>query len=184
MLFNHFSQREILAVAHSESVGGSNAALGRVTIYHRLNLYLVGPATVACVLTGLYYQMAANSQLQVVLVNLLCLSTFFLLYEFLRRDPLREVGRADAFDVLLRAKAAHRALGLRQESLKEMLARSGINADDDAGLRESLAPSVVHEAGGDGGGEGATFGVGGEYARLFAMQAVLAVLGILAAALL
>ena len=183
MLFSHFSQREIFALAKSEQVGGSNAALGRVTLFHRLNLYLVGPATMACLLAGLYYQMAANSQLQVVVVNLLCFSSLFVMYEFLRLGPLREVGRLSAFDVLLKAKAAHRALSSRQETLKEMLARSGIEAEDGAGLRESLAaPAELLEGVGDGEGEQG-WGVGFEYARLFAVQAVLAALGILAAAL-
>lgn len=180
MLMNHFSAAEVRAMSVSENdERNCNMALHRVQFYHRINLYLASPATIAALLAALWVQIVNNSQYQVLVVNLLCIATFFCLYECLRVIPMTQACASSGIDVLLKAKSAYRSMTAHQESLKEMLLRNGIDAEDQEGKRESLAGPVVSEGTGEF-SEGETSGsIAREYARLLAVQAVLGVLGVL-----
>ena len=186
MLMNHFSVVELraLSVSQTSTTTGHSVELDRIRFYHRLNLYVVGPATLACLLAGLCVQLGSvSSQFQVLTVNLLCAATFFLLYEFLRVEPLTRVAETKGMDVLLKAKAAFRTISMHQETLKEMLERNGIEPEDREGERESLAPVSVPSMSSSNApqhSEGdAAAKVVRDYIRLYAAQAVLALLGIL-----
>jgi len=181
MLMNHFSTKEIIAMSNSEHDGNNrNVALSTIRFYHRVNLYFAAPGTLACLFAAMYIQMRSNSAYQATIVNFICLSSFFFLYECLRIQPIADLAKSQGIDVPLKAKAAYRSICEHQETLKEMLDRNGIDAEDKSGKRESLAAPIATAV--DEDNEALEEKIGGiavGYVRLFSMQAVLAVLGIL-----
>ena len=180
MLMNHFSTKEIIAMSNSEHDGNNrNVALGAIRFYHRVNLYFAAPGTLACLFAAMYVQMRSNSAYQATVVNFICLSSFFFLYECLRVQPIADLLKSKGIDVPLKAKAAYRSISGHQETLKEMLDRNGIDAEDKSGKRESLAAPIAATVDVDEALEEKIGGIAVGYARLFSMQAVLAVLGIL-----
>jgi hypothetical protein len=126
----------------------------------------------------MYVQMRSNSAYQATVVNFICLSSFFFLYECLRIQPIADLLKSKGIDVPLKAKAAYRSISGHQETLKEMLDRNGIDAEDKSG-KESLAAPIAATVDVDEALEEKIGGIAVGYARLFSMQAVLAVLGIL-----
>lgn len=181
MLFNHFSAAEILAMSKCDPNERSNSALNRIILHHRLNLWLIAPGTMASIIAGMVRQMIVSSQYQVVVVNIFCISSFFLLYEALRFQPISALIKMKSSDVQTKALESYKSLTTYQESLKEMLERSGIEADDASGTRESLAAPVIESESTDDKDKSKGKGVGDidrGYLRLYFLQSALLCFGL------
>ena len=180
MLMNHFSFTELRAMCISDFDDNKKSkALNRIAFYSRINLFLVCPATVAALLAGLKVQIVNEYTFTVVVVNLFLVAFLFGLYEMLRVQPIAQLGGLSGMDVTLKAKAACRKLTQRQDSLKELLARSGIDADDPSGCRQSLAPPPEDTVAADFIDSGPFSSVFRSYAWVYAAQGALLVVGLL-----
>jgi len=183
MLMNHFSYTELRAMSISEhdSSDHKNVALKNIAFYSHINLFLVCPAAVAATLAGLGIQVQNQYEFAVLVVNLFLLAFLFGLYEVLRFGPIAELSRLPGLDVTLKAKAACRKLNEQDDSLKQLLARSNIEADDPSGLRESLAPPPAkHRADSVARiDEGNFSAVTKSYAIVYAVQVALFIVGLM-----
>ena len=142
MLMNHFSRKELVAMSCSQDdpIDGKSVALKRLALLSRVNLFFVIPATIGATLAGLGVQITNQRSFTVLVVNLFLASMLFSIYEGLRFGPIAELGTKPGLQVALKAKAACRKSENKSDALKELLERSGIQADDPSGLRQSLAP--------------------------------------------